>query len=45
MKIDQLIDIVMGNIIGKTWHNLEDWILNPVTYHNLKKYSDLKYVS
>ena len=44
MKIDQVIDMVIGSVIGRTWHNLEGWVLNPTTYHNLKKYNDTKYV-
>ena len=37
MKLVQVVDIVMGNILEKILHGLEDWIRNwdPFYYTNL----------
>ena len=37
MKLVQVVDIVMGNILEKILHELEDWIRNwdPFYYTNL----------
>ena len=32
MKLDQLIDIVMGSIFRSNLHDLEDWILDLGTF-------------